>query len=88
MCLVITLPDVPAGAQWLCVDLHVHTPGIHSFALPPGLDVRLERDREKLADEYVGRLAQAGIDVVALTDYQGVRPEWYGLIRDRRSSGS
>jgi hypothetical protein len=45
--------------------------------------VGLERDREKLADEYVGRLAQAGIDVVALTDYQGVRPEWYGLIRDR-----
>ena len=60
------LPDVPVGAMWRCFDLHLHTPGVHSFALPPGVDVQKAADREHLADEYVQRLADAGIEVAAI----------------------
>jgi len=80
---VTLLPDVPSGATWRCVDLHLHTPGVPTFALPAGLDVRQQRDRERVADQYVGRLRAAGIEVAAITDYQGVRTDWYSLIRDK-----
>ncbi|MCA1681593.1 MAG: hypothetical protein LC700_00140 [Actinobacteria bacterium] len=39
------LPDVPSGATWRCVDLHLHTPGVHTFALPGGTDERNEAHR-------------------------------------------
>jgi hypothetical protein len=77
------LPDVPVGATWRCAGLHLHTPGVTSFKLPPDADVQQARDREQLADEYVRRLDSAGIEVAAITDYQGVRQEWFSLIRDR-----
>jgi hypothetical protein len=32
--------------------------------------------------EYVQRLVDAGIEVAAITDYQGVRQPWFSLIRD------
>src|SRR5215475_294171 len=83
---VTTLPDVPVGAIWRCADLHLHTPGVHTFVLPAGVDVRRQADRERLADQYVDRLVEAGIEVAAVTDYQGVRPEWYGIIRDRAAA--
>jgi hypothetical protein len=35
---VTDLSDVEVGATWRCVDLHLHTPGVHSFALPAGWD--------------------------------------------------
>ncbi|HEY2578089.1 MAG TPA: AAA family ATPase [Streptosporangiaceae bacterium] len=76
------LPDVPVGATWRCADFHLHTPGVHSFVLPPGTDVNKAADRERLAGEYVRRLADAGISVAAITDYQGVRQPWFTLIRD------
>ncbi len=78
-----SLPDVPSGATWRCVDLHLHTPGVHSFALPGGTDEYNESHRERIADQYVGRLRAAGIEIAAITDYQGVRMDWYPLIRDR-----
>lgn len=78
-----SLPDVPFGATWRCVDLHLHPPGVHSFEGPTGLDVRQQRDREQVADQYVERLRATGIEVAAITDYQGVRTDWYSLIRDR-----
>jgi DNA repair ATPase RecN len=56
---------------------------VTSFELPPGIDVQKAPDRERLADEYVRRLVAAGIEVAAITDYQGVRPVWFSLIRDR-----
>ncbi len=77
------LPDVPVGATWRCVDLHLHTPGVQSFRLPPDVDVQQASDRERLAAEYVRRLAEAGIQLVAVTDYQGVRQPWFSLLRDR-----
>jgi chromosome segregation protein len=77
------LPDVPVGATWRCTDLHLHTPGVSTFVLPPGVDVYNDGDREHLADEYVQRLVDAGIQVAAITDYQGVRQPWFTLIRER-----
>jgi DNA repair ATPase RecN len=65
------------------VDLHLHTPGVPSFAPPAGVDVQLQRDRERVADQYVERLRATGIDVAVITDYQGVRTDWYHLIRDK-----
>ena len=82
------IPDVPVGATWRCVDLHLHTPGVPSFSLPSGFDIQQAGDREQLADDYVDRLVKAGIDVAAITDYQGVRTTWFTLIRDRaRTAG-
>jgi len=66
--------------------LHLHTPGVTSFKLPPDVDVQNALDREQLAAEYVRRLAAADIEVAAITDYQGVRPEWFSLIRDRAAA--
>jgi len=77
------LPDVAVGATWRCVDLHLHTPGVQSFELPPGIDVQKATDRGRLADEYVAKLASAGIEVAAITDYQGARQPWFSLIRER-----
>ena len=77
------LPDVPFGATWRCMDLHLHTPGIPGFGLPADVDVRQQRDREQVADQYIQRLRATGIKIAVLTDYQGVRTDWYSLIRDR-----
>lgn len=77
------LPDVSVGAIWRCADFHLHTPGVRTFELPPGVDVDKVGDREHLADEYVRRLTQAGIQIAAITDYQGVRQPWFSLIRER-----
>ncbi|MGH3868154.1 MAG: hypothetical protein ACRDQ4_18930 [Pseudonocardiaceae bacterium] len=78
-----SLPNVPSGATWRCVDLHLHTPGVPTFTLPGAVDVHQQRDREQIADQYVERLRAARIDVAAITDYQGVRTDWYSLIRDK-----
>lgn len=80
------LPDVPIGAMWRCVDLHLHTPGVPNFALPPGVNVNVAADRRRLVDDYVQRLVDAEINVAAITDYQGVRPAWFDPIRERAVS--
>jgi chromosome segregation protein len=77
------LPDVPAGAQWRRVDLHLHTPAVHSFRLSDGTDLSSQTARGELVDRYVQRLADAHIDVAAITDYQGVRADWFEAIRHR-----
>ncbi len=33
-----SLPDVPSGATWRWVDLHLHTPGVRTFTLPGAVD--------------------------------------------------
>ncbi len=76
------LPDVAAGAQWRCVDLHLHTPAVHSFKLSDGDDIRSDAGRHALVRRYVEALASAGIDIAAITDYQGVRQPWFDEIRD------
>lgn len=77
------LPTVPAGAVWRRVDLHLHTPGVHSFRPPSGTDPSTEAGLAELADRYVDRLVDARIDVAAITDYQGVRVNWFEAIRQR-----
>ncbi len=77
------MPDVPAGATWRCTDVHLHTPGVPSFELPPGIDIHEGGDRKRLAEEYVSKLTDAGIQVAVITDYQGVRKPWFSLIRER-----
>jgi hypothetical protein len=46
-------------------------PGARTFELPSGVDVEQVGDRERLADEYVRKLTEAGIQIAAITDYQG-----------------
>jgi DNA repair ATPase RecN len=65
------------------VDLHLHTPGVHSFALPAGTDEHNVTHREQIAAQYVDRLRAAGIEIAVITDYQGVRMDWFPLIRER-----
>ncbi len=76
------LPEVPVGAEWRCVDLHLHTPGVHSFKLGAGEDVRTESGRQALVLRYVEALVTSGVDVAVLTDYQGIRQPWFDQIRD------
>jgi chromosome segregation protein len=80
---VSDLPDVAVGATWRCADFHLHTPGTRTFELPPRVDVEKASDRERLADEYVRKLTEAGVQLAAITDYQGVRQPWFSLIRER-----
>lgn len=75
------LPDVESGATWRCVDLHLHTPGVPSFELPPGIDIQRADDRQAIAEDYVRRLLDAGVDIAAITDYQGPRRLWFEPIR-------
>jgi DNA repair ATPase RecN len=63
------------------VDLHLHTPGAHSFSCPPGLDLTSEDTRDDLAKQYAARLQSAGIGICALTDYNGIIADWYDRIR-------
>ncbi len=39
-----------------------------------------------MASDYVQRLVDAGIEIAAITDYQGVRLMWFQLIRERAKS--
>lgn len=65
------------GAEWVRVDLHLHSPGVESFKMPPGIDINSIDDREKVCSEYVVRLHDAGIKIAAITDYNGIRKEWF-----------
>jgi len=71
----------PFGARWTRVDLHLHSPGVFSFRCPDGADLRSERGRSDVAKRYVERLVASGIQVAAITDYNGIREEWFTLIR-------
>lgn len=69
------------GARWVKVDLHLHSPGAHTFSLPSSLSP--DRDRGKIADLYVQKLFDQGIQVAAITDYQGIRTKWFSLIQQK-----
>ncbi len=72
----------PVGAEWVRVDLHLHTPGVSSFRFPGGADVESEKGRRDIASRYVDALAAARVAFGAITDYNGIRDPWFGLIRD------
>jgi DNA repair ATPase RecN len=46
--------------------------------LPSGIN--LDLDKEEIVKDYVKRVKEANIKVAAITDYNGVREEWYNLI--------
>ncbi len=69
------------GADWRRIDLHLHTPGVASFACPGGAMSGEPAAQRELAGAYVDRLVAAGIEIAALTDYNGIRQPWYDLIR-------
>ena len=71
--------EIYQGASWVRVDLHLHSPGAHSFKFPSGLDAN---QREEVVQQYVSRLKAQGIAVAAITDYQQIRSEWFLPIRD------
>ena len=74
--------SVPMGATWHRVDLHLHTPGVHSFSCPDGADLKSASGRAALVKRYVDRLEDQGISICAITDYNGIRQEWFEPIRE------
>jgi len=74
--------DKYVGAEWVRVDLHLHSPGVDSFILPSGVNVDSIDDRERLVKKYVEKLKDANIKICAFTDYNGIRKEWFIPIRD------
>ena len=71
------------GGRWVRADLHLHSPGSQTFRLPPGMSRERDQDREKIVEQYVLQLANQGIRICAITDYQGICKEWFILIRER-----
>jgi DNA repair ATPase RecN len=74
--------DKYVGAEWVRVDLHLHSPGVESFTLPAGANVDAIDGRERFVKEYVEKLKAANIKICAITDYNGIRKEWFIPIRD------
>lgn len=71
------------GAEWVRVDLHLHSPGVESFKMPSGIDINSTSDIEKVCSEYVSKLKNAGIRIAAITDYNGIRKEWFEPIVEK-----
>ena len=74
------------GATWHRVDLHLHSPGVQSFAYPDGADVRSEAGRSKVIDRYLEQLAAQRISIGAVTDYNGVRSDWFEPIVEKAAA--
>ncbi|MEA1965246.1 MAG: hypothetical protein U9O41_09045, partial [Candidatus Aerophobetes bacterium] len=71
------------GANWVRVDLHLHSPGVESFTLPPGIDLASDNDCERLIEEYVKKMGEAQVRIGAITDYNGVSKKWFELIKSK-----
>lgn len=67
----------PNGANWTKADFHLHSPFVHSFKLPSGINLSSDGDIDRLVDDYVDKLKEQEIEVCALTDYQQIRKEWF-----------
>jgi ABC-type cobalamin/Fe3+-siderophores transport system ATPase subunit len=70
------------GAEWIRVDLHLHSPGIDSFSLPPGINLSSEEDKRRIIKTYVEKLKQTSIKIAAITDYNGIREDWFIPIKE------
>lgn len=70
------------GAEWVRADFHLHSPGVESFKLPDGINLSSQEDREKLVREYIKKLKEAEIKIGAITDYNGIRKEWFTTIKE------
>lgn len=74
--------EVSCGATWRKVDLHLHSPGIEGFRYPQGGDPQKTSARQKIVEGYVHQLRESKIEVGSLTDYNGIRRDWFVPIRD------
>ncbi|MBI2773240.1 MAG: chromosome segregation protein SMC [Chloroflexi bacterium] len=80
----VATPSVPLdsfGAEWVGVDLHLHTPGVETFRLPESGDWNSVGGRSRFAAMYADALARAGIRIAGITDYNGIRTDWYAALR-------
>ncbi|MDI6704168.1 MAG: hypothetical protein QME40_05830 [bacterium] len=71
------------GANWVRVDLHLHSPAVESFTLPPGIDLDSNNECERLVEEYVKKMGEAQIKMGAITDYNRVSKKWFELIKSK-----
>ncbi len=63
-----------AGATWLRIDLHLHSPLVEGFVYPEGMK---REAHTGFVDAYVEQLAAQGISIGAITDYNGVNIDWF-----------
>ena len=70
------------GAEWARADLHLHTPGSITFRCPSGLDRNNPNNRTEIIAQYVDQLVRNRIRIAAITDYNGIRVEWFKLIQE------
>ena len=76
------------GAVWRRVDLHLHSPGVASFKFPAGSNPNNASGRASIADQYVDALVTAEIQIGAITDYNGIRIDWFNLLKERADAKS
>ncbi|HCU51209.1 MAG TPA: hypothetical protein DGG94_15675 [Micromonosporaceae bacterium] len=55
---------------------------MESFAALDGMNFSDLADQQIFAEAYAARLKEAGIEIAAITDYNGVREPWFRLIRE------
>jgi len=67
------------GAQWHRVDLHLHSPGSFSMSLPGGINI--EKDHDRIVQQYVQCLVDQDVQIASITDYQRVHSNWFGDIQ-------
>ena len=77
------LPFFSNGAHWVRVDFHLHSPHVHSFVLPAGVNLDSSEEREKISSQYISQLKKENILVGAITDYQQIRKDWFTLLREK-----
>ena len=70
------------GTRWRRVDFHLHTPAVSSFAGLSGMNPEDPADQQRFTEAYASRLNDAGIEIAAITDYNGIRQPWFDLIRE------
>jgi len=72
--------NIPNGANFVKVDLHLHTPADISFSADCPLNN--EGERKEFAKKYCTELRRKGIKVGAITDHNQIDREWFNLISE------
>jgi PHP domain. len=70
------------GANWVRVDLHVHSPGVDSFEIQSGIDLNSYTHLKMIIERYVEKLKKENIRVASITDYNQIHEEWFIPIKE------
>jgi energy-coupling factor transporter ATP-binding protein EcfA2 len=70
------------GANWVRVDLHLHSPGVDSFEIQSGIDINSEKNKKMIIERYVEKLKKENIRVASITDYNQIHEEWFIPIKE------